>query len=304
MRRAGLVIAVLTATVMLAACVPTYEGVPGTPRVAFVSDSVLGMADDVMIPNLRLDHQVSWTRTNAARVAALQGYADEVVATNPDTVVISAGTNDVFGHLDPATTIAELKAMVAKFSGSCVTLVTLNTNVLDADVQDRSQQVNDWIRTWPQVADWDAWVTGYYAAGQPAGQIFYDLIHVVPAAKGYLTDVVNSAVRRCLNRGWPLGYVDSAASPSAGTVRVSGWVLDPDTTDPIQAHVYVDGVFAAATTADDPRPDVAAALPFGPKHGFSVTVDASKGTHEVCVYGIGVGQGGNNRLPCRTATVG
>lgn len=294
---------VVVVAAVLTACVPTYEGPAGTPRLGFVSDSVLGMADDVLVPNLRLDHQVSWTRTNAARVSELQGYADEVAATDPDTVVISAGTNDVFGRLDPTQTIAQLKAMVAKFSRSCVTLVTLNTNVLDADVQRRSQQVNEWIRTWPQVADWDAWVSGYYAAGQPNGQIFYDLIHVVPTAKPYVTDVVNSAARRCMNRGWPIGYIDSATSPSAGSLRVSGWVLDPDTNDPIAAHVYVDGVFAGATVANGARPDVGAALPFGPNHGFTVNVSASKGAHEVCVYGLGVGQAGNNRLPCRTATV-
>jgi hypothetical protein len=287
----------------LTACLAPYDGPPGTPRVAFVSDSVLGMAEDVMIPNLRLDHQVSWARTNAARVADLQGYADEVAASNPDSVVISAGTNDVFGRLSPSDTIAQLQAMVAKFSNSCVTLVTLNTNIPDDDIKNRSQQVNDWIRTWPQVADWDAWVTSYYAAGQPIGPLFYDLIHVMPVGEPFLTDVVDNAARRCLNRGWPLGYLDSVSSPSAGVLRISGWVLDPDTNDPIAAHVYVDGVFAGALTASGSRPDVAAALPFGADHGFAGTFDAPAGQHSVCVYGIGVGQGGNNRLPCRNVLV-
>ncbi len=256
-----------------------------------------------MIPNLRLDHQVAWTRTNAARVADLQSYADEVAATNPDSVVISAGTNDVFGRLPPAQTIAQLKAMVGKFSSSCVTIVTLNTNVADADIASRSQQVNDWIRTWPQVADWDAWVSDYYAAGQPVGPLFYDLIHVMPVGEPFLTDVVDNAARRCINRGWPLGYIDSISSPSAGTLRVGGWVLDPDTNDPIAAHVYIDGVFAGALTADGNRPDVGAALPFGPNHGFSGNFTTTHGEHAVCVYGIGVGQGGNNRLPCRNVVV-
>ena len=242
----------------------------------------------------------SYQRRSSERAT---GYATEVAGTNPDSVVISAGTNDVFGRLAPSETIAQLQAMVAKFSGSCVTIVTLNTNLPDADVRSRSQQVNDWIRTWPQVADWDAWVSGYYAAGQPIGPLFYDLIHVMPIGEPFLTDVVNNAARRCINRGWPLGYVDSVSSPNPGTLRVGGWVLDPDTNDPIAAHVYIDGVFAGALVANGNRPDVGAALPFGPTHGFTGTFTVPSGQHEVCVYGIGVGQGGNNRLPCRTAFV-
>jgi hypothetical protein len=303
MRKAGAIALVAVAGAILNACVPPYDGPPGTPTVAFVSDSVLGMAQDVMIPNLRLDHQVAWTRTNAARVAELQSYADEVAGTNPDSVVISAGTNDVFGRLPPSQIIAQLQAMVAKFSGSCVTIVTLNTNIPDADIQTRSQQVNDWIRTWPQVADWDAWVSAYNAAGEPIGPLFYDMIHVMPVGEPFLSDVINNAARRCINRGWPLGYIDNISSPSAGVLRVGGWVLDPDTSDPIAAHIYVDGAFAGALTANVSRPDVGAALPFGSNHGFAGSFTATRGQHNVCVYGIGVGQGGNNRLPCKNVLV-
>ncbi len=46
-------------------------------------------------------------------------------------------------------------------------------------------------------------------AGEPVGPLFYDLIHVMPVGKPFLSDVVNNAARRCLNRGWPLGYIDS-----------------------------------------------------------------------------------------------
>jgi hypothetical protein len=281
MRKVATVALVALVALVLAACLPPYEGPAGTPRVAFVSDSVIGMAEDLMIPNLRLDRQVSWGNTNAAKVAGLQGVADEVAGSDPDVVVISAGTNDVFARVAPAQTIAQLQAMVAKFSRSCVTIVTLNTNITDDDVKARSQQVNDWIRTWPQVADWDAWVTAYYAIGSPVGPLFYDLIHVMPVGKPYLTNVINGAARRCLNRGWPMGFVDSTSSPTAGALRVRGWTLDPDTNNPIAAHVYVDGAFAGQVTANGSRPDVGSALPFGPNHGFDTTVSASPGQHRV-----------------------
>jgi hypothetical protein len=84
---------------------------------------------------------------------------------------------------------------------------------------------------------------------------------------------------------------------------VRGWTLDPDTNNPIAAHVYIDGAFAGQVTANANRPDVGAALPFGANHGFDTTVPASSGNHTVCVYGISVAQGGNNRLPCRQVFV-
>jgi hypothetical protein len=261
------------------------------------------MTDDVMIPDLQRDRQVSWMRTNAARVVDLQGVADDYATTDPEVIVISAGTNDVFARQPPTETIAQLQAMVAKFSKSCVTLVTLNTAVPDADVQARSRQINDWIRRWPQVADWDAWVTGYYANGEPFGPLFYDMIHVTPAGKPHLTNVINSAARRCLNRGWPFGSFDGASSPAAGTVNVRGWAIDPDTNGPIDVHVYLDGIYRGPVRANGSRPDVGAAFPFGSDHGFDATFTASRGQHTACVYAINVAQGNHNLISCRPVTV-
>jgi len=303
MRRTGAITTIALVVVLVAACVPPYEGAPGTPRVGFVSDSVLGMTEDMMVPDLRRDRQVSWARTNAAKVVELQGRADDYAASDPDVVVISAGTNDVFARQSPSQTIAQLQAMVAKFSESCVTIVTLNTNITDADIKARSQQVNNWIRQWPQVADWDAWVSKYYADGSPYGPLFYDLIHVTPAGKPHLTHVINTAARRCLFRGWPFGSFDSASSPSSGTVRLQGWTIDADTNAPITVHVYIDGSYTGAATANVSRPDVGAAYPFGSNHGFDVTYPAARGQRTACVYAINVAQGKNNLLSCRSVNV-
>jgi len=89
----------------------------------------------------------------------------------------------------------------------------------------------------------------------------------------------------------------------AGSATVAGWVIDPDTTDPIAIHIYVDGV-GTQYAADVARPDVAAAYPgTGTNHGFYQTVPMSAGTHGVCVYGINNGAGGHTLLGCRTVTV-
>jgi hypothetical protein len=103
--------------------------------------------------------------------------------------------------------------------------------------------------------------------------------------------------------GAPRGAIEGV-SALAGKVSVSGWAFDPDTTNSIPVHVYVDGV-GQAFTADQTRSDVGSAYPlFGANHGYSATVNASAGAHNVCVYGINVaGPGPNTLLGCRTVTV-
>jgi hypothetical protein len=103
----------------------------------------------------------------------------------------------------------------------------------------------------------------------------------------------------------PFGNLE-AARGGASDVTVSGWAIDPETSAPIDVHVYVGGAYSGAVTADRSRPDVAAAHPgSGDLHGFSANLPAAPGVHEVCVYAINVLQGGiNPRLGCRTVDVG
>ncbi len=98
--------------------------------------------------------------------------------------------------------------------------------------------------------------------------------------------------------GYPLGSLEVARrQPNA--IQVSGWSADPDTTAPINVHIYVDGVGAAITTASISRPDVGRTYPsLGSQHGFNVTVPVSQAPHFVCAYGISVGNGGNRQIGC------
>jgi hypothetical protein len=102
----------------------------------------------------------------------------------------------------------------------------------------------------------------------------------------------------------PFGFV--SASGGADSLTVDGWAADPESTAPIDVHVYIDGSIAVMRTADLPRPDVQAAVPgTGPRTGYSITVPALAGTREVCVYAINVGLGGvNPKLACGTVEVG
>lgn len=105
----------------------------------------------------------------------------------------------------------------------------------------------------------------------------------------------------------PFGNLESIdVDPATGTATVKGWAIDPNTSAPIGMHVYVDGAFRAAATADLDRPDVGAAFPGrGSAHGFLIPLGAfGDGDHQVCVYGLNTLAGTANALVgCRTVAV-
>lgn len=96
--------------------------------------------------------------------------------------------------------------------------------------------------------------------------------------------------------GSPVGNIDFVI-PGAGTVRVAGWVFDPDTAASIPLHVYVNGV-GLASLASNTREDVGAIWPsIGSAHGFDLTIPISNsGAQNVCLYGINSAGGGSNKL--------
>lgn len=102
----------------------------------------------------------------------------------------------------------------------------------------------------------------------------------------------------------PFGSFDRTALWPGG-VRVSGWAIDPNTSDPIDVDVYVDGTMVGRVPANISRPDVGKIFyVYGARHGFDTTVPVHAGVHTICVYGINTGPGDRNpRLGCRTITM-
>jgi hypothetical protein len=91
---------------------------------------------------------------------------------------------------------------------------------------------------------------------------------------------------------------------SGNAVTASGWAVDPDSTDPIETHVYVDGLFVSKVVASAVRSDIAAPWNgYGTAHGWTASLDLAAGTHKVCVYGINVGTGSNALLGCTSTVV-
>lgn len=104
--------------------------------------------------------------------------------------------------------------------------------------------------------------------------------------------------------GPPLGAMD-AGPVGPGSLRVTGWALDPDTTASTPVHIYVDGAVHGVDT-DVSLPNLAAFfIGYGPEHGYDATFDGlGPGSHTVCVYAINVaGPEGHSFLGCRAVTV-
>jgi hypothetical protein len=102
----------------------------------------------------------------------------------------------------------------------------------------------------------------------------------------------------------PFGSVD-AVGPGFGGLIVAGWAIDPDTTAPIQTHVWVNGT-RHVLDADWSRPDVGAAFaPYGDRHGYFAVLPLPPGRSTVCTYAINHSTGNANILlggGCRTIT--
>lgn len=104
--------------------------------------------------------------------------------------------------------------------------------------------------------------------------------------------------------GDPIGRFDSVRMMGT-TATIRGWAIDPDTSDPIRYHVYVDGAFHSVAYADQARADVADAYPaYGENHAYTTTATLASGQRQVCVYGINAGVGSNALIGCRAVTVG
>lgn len=102
----------------------------------------------------------------------------------------------------------------------------------------------------------------------------------------------------------PFGPLDVVTKSSQGAF-VGGWAIDPDTTGPINIHVYVDNQIAAMWPANGFRPDVGAAFPgYGDWHGYGGYIGMGAGWHSVCAYAINYGfSAGNPQLGCKSVYV-
>ena len=100
----------------------------------------------------------------------------------------------------------------------------------------------------------------------------------------------------------PIGWLDSASLVDGG-VQIRGWGLDPNTTDSIGIHVYVNGAYHSGFKADEPRGDVARVYGLGNLHGFNEKLSLYSGWHSICVYGIDKTGDRNALIDCANVAI-
>jgi hypothetical protein len=96
----------------------------------------------------------------------------------------------------------------------------------------------------------------------------------------------NNTTPGCLRTpaGSPAGWLDSVDPGYSSVARIRGWARDPDTRDPVELHVYVDGRFLRSLPTGFDRPDLGGA--YGFDHIVYATFPPAAGTHEICVSAV------------------
>lgn len=96
----------------------------------------------------------------------------------------------------------------------------------------------------------------------------------------------------------PAGALESVVSTGPGTLRVTGWAADADTTAAISVRLTVDGEDAGVHPANAAREDRRNG------YGFDVTLTGlDPGEHTVCATALNVGGGSDLALGCMEAAV-
>ncbi len=150
-------------------------------------------------------------------------------------------------------------------------------------------------------------------AALPSGDLWLARVIGITAGRRricMIADNVGAGVNTRFDCKWvdipgasPFGFFDGFFQ-DGDYVKVSGWVIDPETKGPLSVHMIYDGSTSWAIPANRSRPDVAAIYPdYGPNHGYEFEMRMSKGTHTLCAVAINTGWGANPLLGCRTVTV-
>ena len=97
----------------------------------------------------------------------------------------------------------------------------------------------------------------------------------------------------------PSGALEAVRAQSATSIGVRGWASDPDNrAASIKVVAYLDGSAAATVLANVPRPDLVTSQQVGPAAGYSFSIPALTGSHNVCLWAVNIGIGANKHLGC------
>jgi hypothetical protein len=102
----------------------------------------------------------------------------------------------------------------------------------------------------------------------------------------------------------PVGAVESAVS-ALGAVTVTGWAVDPDSTESLTTSLTVDGAPSPVVPSQVTRTDISQLFPgVSDGQGVRAVLDLAEGTHEVCLLAANAGaEGSDATVGCRSVVV-
>jgi hypothetical protein len=244
------------------------------------------------------DYETFWQYTDNATVSGAGIVDGDVFNGSPANLATfaTAGYRPPVGSFDSASSTTPTSISVAGWALDPTTTAPINADVYLDGVGTRlsaNQSRPDVGAAYPGFGD----LHGFAATMATTAGTHQVCVYALHSATGPNPSL---GCRTVATNQAPIGSVDVASSPTPTSVMVHGWALDPDTTAPINADVYIDGI-GTRLIANQSRPDVGAAYPgAGAQHGFDATLATTLGTHQVCVYGIDSASGQNTTLGCRT----
>jgi hypothetical protein len=146
---------------------------------------------------------------------------------------------------------------------------------------------------------------GTFISGNPSGAVYRVIDHgsyfyvsswAPYPGHGAPVQVSDGGINVCSHLNCnPFGDVNSVVGGN-GTVTVTGWAMDPNTSDPVKIKVTA-GEAKTTITANASRPDVDAVFHRGANFGFKATVPATAGAQIlVCATGVNAGPGSDTLL--------
>jgi hypothetical protein len=173
--------------------VSAYEGTG--PRVAVIGDSITVISAEDIHAALHPEYASSITAAIGIKTDAQLVTAQRYVATDPSVVVINLGTNDVSAHDSPESFRHEMDAIVGLFPDRCVVVTTLTTQPpVSKEFAARAAAYNEYLRTFPHVADWDAVLAQAVRNGE---QLTSDGVHPNDEGQRRYAALLAAAVRLC-----------------------------------------------------------------------------------------------------------
>jgi hypothetical protein len=204
----ALLVAVVMATMIATSCAggdsadppPTTVGTGPGGSVVVLGDSISDFSRSEIVDAFGGEAQVEVLARVGGTFESSQAAADEVAASDPRVVVVELGTNDVWSRRPLGEVTEEADELLAKFPESCVVIVTLNEQAVEArslagvlyDNQAATALNDELRRRADELVDWSQ-----AANRDRASYLDQGTIHPTPSGRALLAGLMKDAADRC-----------------------------------------------------------------------------------------------------------